>query len=1806
MGGPGSASAATAVPAPSTSSPDEPPIIGKRELLLWIHDVLGDAAEGVDFSTLRLGHVFLRLFRLIWPDVVKAMPNAGNLHPQTPDDVAANWEAIEWTLQRVGVPLSFVNRSLIRTGNFEACYQSLVFLFFLYCLARDHECEFVLAHSVDPDLTEFMSSEAPLACLVSGGAVDVPPPIKERIMTPRAPLRNEGKSSEDAVEGDLRSKEGQGFAGEVVRCPDHGPQQRMHSASSCQLAADSSQGREAPRRGTSSHLPAGQNEASSAATQQTPPSQERTQTRVVGGAFTSDGTFRLEQCEGSLTVGATEKQTGSKCSDAAVQTEAPSHREVQEWPLLLPHAPLDWCGEGQKVRGEQLIEMLRYQNDLLKQQLERAADEASAMRRHHEQQTRDLREAAAIELQRVKEKSNADLLDQQAKHTSAIQALRHQLDMRIRQIEDDVTIDIEVLCSSSTLGCLANTTREDQREGETNFSAQEPPGHEAALSKVKKLQGLMEERLRARDATTSEVKQLLQTTLQQCAAYRRDSDNRWNQWKRCEGLKGSLLQLVSKTGHSSQTSDGCDYLSTARRDLNEEVQRLLEQSGFPIPSISVLEQKLLAALVESLCLQYAEHARHRQEEIELTRRIHQSQQSHEGLAAKNGSISAMQNELLLEEQVRRLDAQNQRLLRTTEYLRLKVEHLEKWRAQDSAFSQQTREARQNGTTAVCPGSAGPATQKEGTEDVEDIDADGGETSVAETFLHAFSDTTDRDAELLHLLKSLGRPSKAAFGDETEAGQSSSLTSTECEELRPRGSNNDDEIGLSAATRKKLLQLFWLFLGDFYKYKARLEEGSHQLRYMQRLVRTVTKQRISTEQDAEQKRIELVCSFEKRIQQERCAFQKALGRTLVKLLVAQEQVEFMQKLKNKQEDDHEALLQVLHQADTKRFNVILGKLHSVETTNRILQKREQFWNQLAKALSMQLNNPSDTTQRAIQDLWSQLMGSKVLIASDVLELSADSLSLQLRDAAKPPKKGDTTPRSPCERSTVSSNAKQTSRPCSRLNSKNNSNIGPAPKTAGKPHCASPVLRKETPAAALEQRSTRTSDSWGSADSFAKCLKEICCQQSFKGDQKTPVGLDSSGLGSSFEVMQPLSDSDDDSSSSIAGLVSDQLLLWQEQVSTESETSRMPKDWVTLLKVMAQEATALFKKHKALKDKEVDELKKERETHLDKCKKLMLQLSDQQTLCTSLREQHYFFQQQHQLALESLKRVQQEKAKLELAQRDIETELRLESAELRSGQEEMRKVLSALASQPVDAPYIAAVFTSHVGVSLQSQNKITANPLLGTPDDVTVPPKAGEPKCSVAADSSLPTCRAEISPCREQAPKGSDAKRRASASSCHGGETPDSRNVVPVAAVKQHKENWKAPAAMENLKSTCPTGTPASTDDALECEAEHDRDSNCGTPASKDIKNEDERNLEKNGVDFARTHRGGRSELCTATSNHADASVLQTKMKTCVWEEEMSHIPSTTAPTPRSPPRAALAPLISPTRLMRALRMHARTPTGDPESAQLRQQSSDKKGCTKEKTSTSAERPCAYQPQPASAHKWTTTNCKGSRVQSTDQHSIVGGGSFKLATADAMDACALEHHMAKVASPGAGILAEETSNKFSAETDRTQRTSCRAAAEQAWEDFVEDYGRFKEKRHASTLKGESVRGWESARMPCIHRSNGSVQGSGLYTCDLPEETGSVMQGVDSGTRTDENDTRLTTETTDSALQDVLNIEQDLKEDELGSFCANKVGEGNLLSAEDVFISDDTNRLGISATAFLRRLGSQLESRMRVSSNRQAHIN
>lgn len=237
--------------------------------------------------------------------------------------------------------------------------------------------------------------------------------------------------------------------------------------------------------------------------------------------------------------------------------------------------------------------------------------------------------------------------------------------------------------------------------------------------------------------------------------------------------------------------------------------------------------------------------------------------------------------------------------------------------------------------------------------------------------------------------------------------------------------------------------------------------------------------------------------------------------------------------------------------------------------------------------MQLRSPSDQTQRAIQDLWAQLVGSKALIASDVLKLSSESLSLQLRGTAKTSKERENTPRPtpsrPAPGSVTTPTAKQNSRSGTRLSHRHSSNPTSAQKAAGKARGPS-AGRRDSLLISSEQPAAEIADSLGPADSFAKCLREICCQAACDEENNGASGLGSCNLEISFDIMEPVNESDDDAIAP-AEAFSDQLLPWRRQIFSESETQETPKDWVNLLKVMAQEATALFRKHKTLKDKEV---------------------------------------------------------------------------------------------------------------------------------------------------------------------------------------------------------------------------------------------------------------------------------------------------------------------------------------------------------------------------------------------------------------------------------------------------------------------------------------------------------------------------------------------------------------------------------------------------------------------------------------------
>ncbi|KAL8274237.1 hypothetical protein Esti_001826 [Eimeria stiedai] len=1863
---PGEAAAASSVTAA------EPPVIGKRELLQWVREILGDTGEDIDFSTLRLGHVFLRLFDIIWPDVTQALPFKGCLHPETPADVAANWEVIEEALRRVQVPLSFVNQALIRAGNFGACYQALVFLFFLYCLARDHECEFVLAHAVEPALTAFMSSEAPLACLVSGGAVELPPPLKEKIVTPRAPpAPSAARPFRTSIEGRGprlgRAESQASFTHPSVRLEGTGmrhlEQQQPPPASPHRLEASSPASKEVQSLPLSStaqaerSLPAFAKEAKAISP---------AEPRVVGGAFSSDGSFRARQAAETRSAALPEQQQTSSRKDAQVQTLGSSPLEAQEWQQQLPplHTPLEWCGEGQKIKGEQLIEMLRYQNELLQQQLSRAADEVSLLRRHHEQQLRDLKEAAAVELQRAKEKSNAALVEQQAKHSSAIQAMRHQLDMRIRQIEDDVTIDIEVLCSSSSVKTAAQSAAEEERLEKNHEGA---PGGFAALEKVKKLQELVEERLRARESAANELQHLLQETQEQCAAYRRESDSRWSQWTKCEGLKAALMQLVScPQQQPARSSEASDPLAAARQAINEELQRLLDHSGFSVSRFSALEQKLLATLIEALCVQRAQQAKHSQESLELARRLHQAQKS-QGRgddASSRSNIATMQKELLLEEQVRRLEAQNQRLARTSDYLRLKVEHLAKWKAEEEALATQQRRRSSAGAASASQEGEGLADEGRG-EGHEEEDKGETETLLPPVLLQQSAEIIDRDAELLQALKGLGRRSDATFTASEDQAQNHVLI----DDSGVR-TPETETITISAAMKKRLLQLFWLLLGDFYKFKVRLEESQHQLLRMQQLVRTLTEEKASAERATAKEKTELVSSFEAKMQKERSLFQKLMGRSLVKLLAAQEQAACMQKVKNKQEEEHEALLQLVHQADHKRFNAILAKVHAVQMTNRVMQKREHFWNELAKALSTQLSSPSEKTQRAIQDLWLQLAGSKALIASDLMELSSDTLSLQLSEVDRALSEGAaSTPRSSCVSAraaaarTAGAAASAAAKASPRggtarlaakggLRPRDSSSSGAlTTKAAGRPLGArvSSMASTRGPAAAAAaaaQTPAEEADGWGQAEAFEKCLREICCNAPVDELQQGVSRLEGSSLEAAFSAMHAGSDSEEEGPQPGAAFVQ-QLFAWKGKETLETQSSDLPRDWVGLLKLMAQEATALFRKHKTLVDKEVSELKREQEAQLEKQKKLMLQLSDQQAACSSFREQQAFFQRQHQLALEALERLQEEKALMATQHEAVERALRKEAAELRITQEEMRKALAAVASQAADSPFVLALCTPHLTASGDFQGRGCFKP---QQMEQTREAREGGPHeaaCS-RGDVEARDERPQDPPARgvhTHAQKEDRGPRSAS----HGqGGPPSVEKEAHFLALlhrtkdfelEQRNEScWKQQTSPTSQRrgscfSSGPVDTRATTEGTADWRMESlSTRSHQLEPASH--RPADEGSCGRKFQDAAAGgHRdrgsGGETPASTRAAEHAatarprlveamlsgdrehayhlsEAEEAEDPYRS--GNEEANRVPSTSLPSPRSPPRAALAPLVSPSRLVHALRMQLLTPKADrsgeahphrnaggeksSNTDSLRQQTAPSCSSYKESRSQSSL------PMPQKV----ASPFPGKKVLRYPGHAYVESESHAIRRTATEAGVKLRAELApeqrgkSAAETGVSgdALFSERSGGFTMERASSSRSnSSRAAAEQAWEEFVEAYGTSRQKQSASTHR--SVDQWLPIRMPSSRRGTSSSE----QDASESEGPASSFLGAPTKRRDKADSSSLTRETTDSALQDVLKIEEELKDEELIR---------QKTDSEEAFaFQDSTRQLGASATTFLRRLGTQLETSMRVSSTRpHPHLN
>ncbi|EUD69448.1 hypothetical protein C922_00311 [Plasmodium inui San Antonio 1] len=146
--------------------------IGKEQLVCWVEKML--KRKPFHFSDLKDGGVYVDLFQCIWPQMMKKYEERYQHRDMTKEKEKTNWIIINCVLNDLKIDSDFISYSDIGTGHFSRCYESLIVLFFLHSLVEHHECDFVLAYPVTKKLTDFMSSEEPLNCLIRAGSLQLP------------------------------------------------------------------------------------------------------------------------------------------------------------------------------------------------------------------------------------------------------------------------------------------------------------------------------------------------------------------------------------------------------------------------------------------------------------------------------------------------------------------------------------------------------------------------------------------------------------------------------------------------------------------------------------------------------------------------------------------------------------------------------------------------------------------------------------------------------------------------------------------------------------------------------------------------------------------------------------------------------------------------------------------------------------------------------------------------------------------------------------------------------------------------------------------------------------------------------------------------------------------------------------------------------------------------------------------------------------------------------------------------------------------------------------------------------------------------------------------------------------------------------------------------------------------------------------------------------------------------------------------------------------------------------------------------
>ncbi|CRG94673.1 conserved Plasmodium protein, unknown function [Plasmodium gallinaceum] len=168
--------------------------IGKHELTEWVEKLL--SRKNFDFKNLKDGDIYLQIFEYIWPNIMKKYKDCININPISDINKKKNWKIIRNVLTCVNIDKDFINYDEIATDNFKKCYQSLIILYFLYSLVKNHECDFILAYPIDQKLTDFMSSEEPLTCLVKAGSVQLPENFFEKTSNSTVNLNSLIKTNE--------------------------------------------------------------------------------------------------------------------------------------------------------------------------------------------------------------------------------------------------------------------------------------------------------------------------------------------------------------------------------------------------------------------------------------------------------------------------------------------------------------------------------------------------------------------------------------------------------------------------------------------------------------------------------------------------------------------------------------------------------------------------------------------------------------------------------------------------------------------------------------------------------------------------------------------------------------------------------------------------------------------------------------------------------------------------------------------------------------------------------------------------------------------------------------------------------------------------------------------------------------------------------------------------------------------------------------------------------------------------------------------------------------------------------------------------------------------------------------------------------------------------------------------------------------------------------------------------------------------------------------------------------------------------